>query len=115
LLQICYSKRNITCQIEGKFKVLPPRFIQDTFNKDKFRIVYHDRKEKEATLDECKGLERFMVWEGVTIEKRLSDYYAGRKNQIVEEMINPNLWRSNPKKTLNSKKNKSKESERKIA
>jgi hypothetical protein len=92
-------------------------------NKKKFNITTSckhmdnriSRTDIEATLEECKGLERFMVWEGVTIEKWLSDYYAGRKNQTVEEMINPNLWRSDRKKTIYSKKTKSKELERKIA
>lgn len=83
--------------LEEKFAILPPRFIQDTFNKDKFRIVYANRTEKEATINECKGLERFMVWEGKSLEERLSDYYAGRKNRTVEEILNPETWRSDSK------------------
>ena len=43
-----------------------------SIHKDNFRIVFHDRRELEATLDECKGLERFMVWEAANIEKRIS-------------------------------------------
>ncbi|MBK6606442.1 MAG: immunity 26/phosphotriesterase HocA family protein [Leptospiraceae bacterium] len=90
--------------LEEKFNILPPRFIQDAFHKDKFRIVYQDRTEKEVSIEECEGLERFMVWEAANIEKRLSDYYAGRKTQVVGEKINPDLMKNDSRKTIYSKK-----------
>ena len=97
--------------LEENLKIMPPVFIQDPIYKDQLRIVYNDRTEKEATIEECKGLERFMIWNGIGIQKRISDHYSGRKNETVEEMRNPNLWRNN--KHTNNSVNKIKE--RKIA
>lgn len=40
---------------------------------------------KEATPQECIGLERSMVWSFQLVEQRLKDYFANRPNRIVEE------------------------------
>ncbi|MCB1158323.1 MAG: hypothetical protein H7A25_18155 [Leptospiraceae bacterium] len=71
---------------------IPPMFVQNPLNLSKFKIHYPDGTIKEATKEEVIGLERFAAWEAYAIEERLSDHYAGRKNQYVEEMRNPDLY-----------------------
>jgi hypothetical protein len=73
----------------GKFPLddsllkLPPQFIQDALNPDKFFIVENGVR-RPASKAECWGLERVAVWTPEGIQKRLNDYYAGRKNSSIE-------------------------------
>jgi hypothetical protein len=69
---------------EDQLKV-PPRFIQDALNKDRFEI-YEDGKIRPSTREECAGLECTAVWDPEHIEDRLRDHYAGQKNKWVESM-----------------------------
>ncbi|MBP6740218.1 MAG: immunity 26/phosphotriesterase HocA family protein [Leptospiraceae bacterium] len=62
---------------------LPPQFIQDALNPDKFFIVEKGIR-RPASKEECRGLERVAVWTPEGIQKRLNDHYAGRKNKSVE-------------------------------
>jgi hypothetical protein len=41
---------------------------------------------RDATLDECRGLERLAVWEPEHVEDRLRDHYAGVPNKWVESL-----------------------------
>lgn len=62
---------------------LPPQFIQDALNPDKFFIVEKGVR-RPASKEECRGLERVAVWTPEGIQKRLNDHYAGRKNKSAE-------------------------------
>jgi hypothetical protein len=63
--------------------VLPPKFIQDPVDKARFSL-YENGVIKPATRQECIGLERAAVWEPEHVEDRLRNYYAGRKNEVLE-------------------------------
>ncbi|MEU0382906.1 hypothetical protein [Streptomyces chartreusis] len=41
---------------------------------------------RQATPEECLGLERSAVWEAEHVEQRISDLYARRPNLFVESM-----------------------------
>lgn len=51
-------------------------------------IFYSDGSQKTVAHHEVKGLELVAVWQYDNIEKRLNDFYAGRKNTFVEAMKN---------------------------
>ena len=70
--------------LEKTLLKIPPQFIQDSIQTDQFEIVYDDGKKKKATAEECAGLERLAVWTPESIQERLIDHYAGRKNFWVE-------------------------------
>ncbi len=46
--------------------------------------TYHMGQERPASREEVQGLERAAVWDPEHVESRLSDYFAGRPNLIVE-------------------------------
>jgi hypothetical protein len=71
--------------LEERLQKLPPKFIQDPLDPGKFRI-YEFGTMRNATRDECQGLECAAVWEPEQVEERINDYYAGRKNKWVESM-----------------------------
>ena len=83
--------------LEPKLLELPPMFSQDALQPNHFEIHYDDGTIKKATKEEVIGLERFAAWEAWAIEERLNDHFAGRKNQSVEEMRNPELYRNDVK------------------
>ena len=62
---------------------LPPQFIQDALNPEKFFIVENGVR-RPASKEECSGLERIAVWTPEGIQKRLNDHYAGRKNKSMK-------------------------------
>lgn len=68
--------------VDDNLKV-PPRFIQDPLDKNKFEI-YEKGQIRPATRQECLGLEREAVWDPEHVEDRLRDHYAGRNNKWVE-------------------------------
>lgn len=72
--------------LENSFNILPPRYTQDLLSPDKFKIIYSDGKIKNATKEECNGLERFAVWQPRHVEERLNDHFNGRKNRSIEQM-----------------------------
>jgi hypothetical protein len=63
--------------------VLPPKFIQDPLDKNKFSL-YENGLIRPAKRQECIGLERAAVWDPANVEDRLRDHYAGRKNETLE-------------------------------
>jgi len=66
--------------LENKLLTVPPQFIQDSIQPSQFVIVYDNGTKKKATAEECSGLERLAVWTPESIQERLIDHYAGRKN-----------------------------------
>lgn len=46
--------------------------------------IYKDGITKEATREECIGLEYLFAWTPDKVEERLRDHYAGRPNFIAE-------------------------------
>ncbi|HRG45727.1 MAG TPA: Imm26 family immunity protein [Leptospiraceae bacterium] len=83
--------------LETHLLTLPPQYVQDPIQPQNFTIIYDDSTVKIATIDECRNFERFAVWEPHAIEKRINDFYAGRKNKSVEDMHHPE-WRIKDKK-----------------
>lgn len=65
---------------------IPDQFMQDRFNPLKCRIIDSSGTSREATIEECEGLEPAAVWEAEHVEQRIRDHYAGRKNVYVESM-----------------------------
>ena len=49
--------------------------------------------ERDATLEECRGLEPAAVWEPEHVEDRIRDHFAGRPNIWVEQL---RIWPSQP-------------------
>lgn len=39
---------------------------------------------REATREECIGLEVYGVWDPIHIEQRFKDYYAGKENELMK-------------------------------
>lgn len=73
--------------IRKEFEVLPLKFIQDTLNPKKFRLYDPNSGEmKEATKEQCLGLECAAVWEAEHVESRIIDYYENRPNIWVEQL-----------------------------
>jgi Immunity protein 26 len=63
----------------------PAFFVQDPLHKDQFSISLGG-KQRRATIDECKNLERLAVWSAEHIEDRLRDAHAHRPNKWVESL-----------------------------
>jgi hypothetical protein len=64
---------------------IPDQFWQDIGNSRNLKIIDHLGNERSATVDECRGLERYSVWHASHIEDRLNDHFAGRENAMVAE------------------------------
>lgn len=47
--------------------------------------------ERDATLDECRGLETAAVWDPEHVEDRLKDHFAGRPNVWTKQL---RIWPS---------------------
>jgi hypothetical protein len=52
--------------------------------------------ERDATLDECRGLETAAVWDPEHVEDRIRDHFAGRPNAWVEQL---RIWPTSPQTT----------------
>ncbi len=61
------------------------RFIQDPLHPSRFQI-YVAGEIREASKQECVGLERCAVWDPQHVEDRLRDHYAGRTCRWVESL-----------------------------
>ena len=62
-----------------------PKFIQDSINPEKFQI-YLAGEIRNATKEECLGLECCAVWEPEHVEDRIRDHYAGVPNVWLESL-----------------------------
>jgi Immunity protein 26 len=71
--------------LEGCFSILPPKFIQDPIDKDRFSIYEHGLI-RPASREECAGIERTAVWDPSHVEDRIRDHFAGRSNKWVESL-----------------------------
>ena len=63
-----------------------PIYTEDLFL-DKCIIHYFDGSQKIVEREKVRGMESATVWDYGGMEKRLSDYYAGRFNQKVDYML----------------------------
>lgn len=61
-------------------------FIQDPLDFRQCQIIDDEGNIRNATLEECKGLERAAVWEPEHIEDRLLDHFHRRPNPWVESL-----------------------------
>lgn len=65
---------------------IPDQFMQDMFNPNNCQIIDSSGNVREATIEECEGLERAAVWEAEHVEDRIRDHYLGRPNRWLESM-----------------------------
>lgn len=65
-------------ELDEDSRKLPLEFMQDIVDPTKCRIVDFWGKETPASIDECRGLERYAVWNANAVEARLNAYYEGR-------------------------------------
>ena len=65
---------------------IPDQFMQDMFNPNNCKIIDSSGNIREATIEECVGLERAAVWEAEHVEDRIRDHYKGRPNRWLESM-----------------------------
>ncbi len=56
------------------------QFIQDVINPERCQIIDYDGAVRDATVEECVGLESASVWAPEHVERRIADHYAGRPN-----------------------------------
>lgn len=76
-----------TMELRGALKVEPFKFIQDALDPDSFELYDPNSGDiREATREECEGLECSAVWEAEHIEDRIVDHYKGRPNIWVEQL-----------------------------
>jgi hypothetical protein len=64
---------------------IPDLFWQDIGNPRHVKIIDYLGNERPATVEECRGLERYSVWHASHIADRLRDHFAGRENAMVAE------------------------------
>jgi hypothetical protein len=60
------------------------RFMQDLADYRQCTIYDSDGMSRDATPEECIGLERAAVWDPHHIEERLLDHFEGRPNPFEE-------------------------------
>ncbi|MFF5981431.1 hypothetical protein ACFY78_21530 [Streptomyces olindensis] len=65
---------------------VPSFFRQNVLNFQDCGITDAFGQVRQATPEECIGLERSAVWEAEHVEQRISDLYSGRPNLFVESM-----------------------------
>jgi hypothetical protein len=68
---------------EDDMDKIPPTFLQDFFHYRQCTITHHGIT-RDATPDECVGLEMSAAWDADNIIERIEDHYAGVKNFNVE-------------------------------
>lgn len=57
-------------------------YLTDVTDPNYFRIC-ENGEIRDATVEECKGLEVHAIWDPVHIEQRLKDHYAGKPNAAI--------------------------------
>lgn len=73
--------------LEENLLVLPMKFIQDALQPDSYSLYDSNTGEiRDASKEECVGLERAAVWEPEHVESRIVDHYAGRSNVWVDQL-----------------------------
>lgn len=70
----------------GDLPEIPLFFRQNSMNLKDCEITDAHGELRQATPEECVGMERSAVWEAEHIEERIADLYAGRVNAYVESM-----------------------------
>lgn len=65
---------------------IPEQFMQDILNPNNCQIIDYLGNIRDATIEECEGMERAAVWDAKHVEERIRDHYAGRKNAYLESM-----------------------------
>lgn len=96
--------------LEKRLLNMPPIYTQDILNPDRFTI-YDNNGQHPATKEECVGLEYFRVWTHTSIEKRLSDHYAGKENPELKRILSAEKYPTpdNRKNTIIMTSSKNKE------
>lgn len=69
-----------TKKLQGEVARPVVRFMQDLADFRKCTIYDSDGMERQATPQECIGLERAAVWDAPHIVQRLLDHFMGRPN-----------------------------------
>jgi Immunity protein 26 len=63
-------------------KIPQPMFIQDALHPERFQI-YLNGEIRNATREDCIGLEECAVWEPEQVVERINDFYNGVPNKYV--------------------------------
>jgi len=66
-----------------------PKYHQDFLNGKRF--IFENGKEKEITQEQAIGMEGLTIWDDLSIENRLNDFYANRFNYYVYHALNGNV------------------------
>ena len=94
LFKICVMEKAVTSKrwkhiaiapLEPELQKLVSFFKQDAIEKQTYSI-YVGGAERNASREECIGLERLAVWDPEHVESRLLDHYEGRMNKWVESL-----------------------------
>lgn len=75
-------------EVHKSLAVLPAQFIQDKVNPAKFRIYNPNTGNmRNASKEECIGLEKAAVWEAWEIEERLQNYDENKPDETEKKYI----------------------------
>jgi hypothetical protein len=72
--------------LDGSLQPPKEQFIQDDLDPGDCQIIDDQGNTRDATPEECDGLEAAAVWEPEHIADRLMDHYAGRPNVWLEDL-----------------------------
>ncbi|WP_192820977.1 immunity 26/phosphotriesterase HocA family protein [Rufibacter sp. LB8] len=74
-------------QLDGRFEVLPLKFIQDSHDATSIDIYNPNTGEiTPSTKEECMGLECAAVWAAEHVESRIIDYFNNKENVWVKQL-----------------------------
>lgn len=75
-------------EIRDSLKIEPNKFIQDSINPNRIEIYNPNTGEiTPSTKEEVEGLECAAVWAANHVEDRLEDYFLGKKNVWLEQLM----------------------------
>ncbi len=66
--------------------LVPDQFIQDPDMPEDIQIITVEGDTRDATIEECVGLEAAAIWDREHVEDRLSDHYAERPNAFLDSL-----------------------------
>lgn len=87
---------NINGVQRGKYPIIGEVPLEDTLKDSKYYLappvgsnqyrISANGGIRNASREECVGLEPGIIWDPVHIDVRLTDHYAGRENQMLKTM-----------------------------
>lgn len=71
--------------IENSLKKVPPKYIRDVVDSNKYYIMDGDQK-VQSSKEECRDLEVMASWSPEQMTDRLRDHFLGRPNKWLESI-----------------------------